>query len=83
MPIDIPGDWRDIEDWERCMAHRRWSATKKWDAEGETKPDGSIVYRLKEDYTKFGAIFLKGWYYDRDIADPVSSLEKIRITEEY
>lgn len=55
----------------------------EWDAKGETKPDGSIVYRLEKDYTKYGEIFLKGWYYDRDTSDPVSSLEKIRITEEY
>ena len=53
-----------------------------WDAEGEVGGTG-YVYRLAEDYTKLGEVYKKGWYYDRNLEDPVDSSEKIRITDEY
>ena len=54
-----------------------------WGAEGETKDHCSIVYRLDEDYIKLGEVYNKGWYYDRDLADPIDSSEQIRITEKF
>ena len=73
-----------IQDFIDTYEDPEWGAmgyTQK--GEGVLMSDFSTVYRLDEDYIKLGEVYKKGWYHDRDLAEPVDSSEQIRITEEY
>ena len=73
-----------VQDFVDTYEEPEWGAmgyTQK--GEGVLMSDFSTVYRLDEDYIKLGEVYKKGWYHDRDLAEPVDSSEQIRITEKF